>query len=81
MIHIPIVILLAVIGSGIISKRKNIQKSGIGALIVLTILLCIMGYYDYVQWFSSIVGIIIFMYFVIIGIAMKKTKNNITLNE
>ena len=73
-IHIPIAILLAVIAIGIVSRKKIIQQSGIAALIVLTGLLCIMGYYDYVQWFSSIVGVVIFMYFVIIRTVIKKLK-------
>ncbi|WP_195266855.1 hypothetical protein [Clostridium sp. 1001275B_160808_H3] len=81
MIHIPITILLGIVGMGIVSKKKFIQRSGFGALIVLTVLLCIIGYYDYVKWFSSIVGMVIFMYYVIISILMKKTKNSIRLNE
>ena len=73
-IHIPIVILLAVVGIGIVSKKKIIQQSGIFALVVLTVLLCIMGYYDFVQWFSSLVGVVVFIYFTIIGIVIKKLK-------
>lgn len=80
-IHIPIIILLAVVGNSIISKKKSLQRSGIGALIVLTVLLCIIGYYDYIKWFSSIVGIVIFMYFIIIRIAIRKSDNRVRINE
>lgn len=72
--HIPILILLVVIGIGICSKKKIIQQSGNIALVILTAMLCIIGYYDYIQWFSSIVGIIIFMYFTLIGVSIKKLK-------
>ena len=80
-IHIPIAILLTVIGTGIISNNKILKQSGNVSLIVLITLLCIMGYYDYLQWFSAIVGVVIFIYFAIIKIATKKVKNNIILNE
>lgn len=73
---IPSIILLALIGFSIISKQKLIQQIGIGALIILTMLLCISGYYDYFKWFSSIVGIINFIYFLIIIAVIKKINNN-----
>lgn len=73
-IHVPIVALLAIVGVGIFSEKKLIQQSGIVSLVALTLLFCIMGYYDFVKWFSSIVGIVIFIYFTIIKIAIKKLK-------
>lgn len=71
-VHIAITMLLTFIGIGILSKKKVIQQVGGIALVALTVLLCVMGYYDYVQWFSSIVGIILFIYFTFVRIAMKK---------
>lgn len=73
-IHIPIVILLAIVRIGIFSEKKLIQQSGMLSLVVLTLLFCIMGYYDFIKWFSSIVGIVIFIYFTIIKIAIKRLK-------
>ena len=73
--HFTYTILLAVIGIGIISNQKTSQQTGFGALIILTIALCIMGYYDYWKWFSSIVGVFIFIYFVILIIIKKKISN------
>ena len=72
--HISITILLTVIGIGIVSNKKILQQSGNSALIILTELLFVIGYYDYVQWFSSIIGVVIFIYFVVIKIAIKKLK-------
>lgn len=71
-VHIPILLLLAIIGISFISDKKLVQRLGIGALIVLTLLLSIIGYYDYLQWFSTIVGVVLLIYFVMIGMAMKK---------
>ncbi|MBS5305977.1 hypothetical protein [Clostridium sp.] len=73
-IHIPIVVLLAIVGVSIFSEKKLIQQSGIVSLVILTLLFCVMGYYDFIKWFSSIVGIVIFIYFAIIKIAIKKLK-------
>ncbi|MDU7363280.1 hypothetical protein [Clostridium sp.] len=73
-IHIPIVVLLAIVGVSIFSEKKLIQQSGIVSLVILTLLFCVMGYYDFIKWFSSIVGIVIFIYFAIIKITIKKLK-------
>lgn len=61
-------------GVSIFSEKKLIQQSGIVSLVILTLLFCVMGYYDFIKWFSSIVGIVIFIYFAIIKIAIKKLK-------
>lgn len=73
-IHIAITMLLTFIGIGILSKKKAIQQVGCIALFALIVLLCIMGYYDFVQWFSSIVGVILFIYFTFVRIAIKKLE-------
>lgn len=72
--YIVITMLLTVIGIGIVSKKSITQRIGIIALVALTLLLCIMGYYDFVQWFSSIVGVVLFIYFTFVRIAIKKLK-------
>ncbi len=72
LMHVTIAVLLASIGVGLISTKKFMQWLGIGALATLTILLGIIGYYDYLQWFSTIVGIVLLAYFSVIGIAIKK---------
>lgn len=74
-ISIPIIILLFIISYGIISNKKILRKISDIALIILTVLLCILGYYDFIQWFSSIVGIILFIYFMIIKMLIKKQRN------
>lgn len=74
MIHIPFAMILTLIGISILSKKKVIQQLGDILLVVVTILLCINGYYDYFQWFSSIVGIILFIYFTFVRIAIKKLE-------
>ena len=53
------------------------QRVGFVALIILTLLLCIVGYYDFIQWFSSIVGVVLCIYFVLLRVAVK--KNNIAV--
>lgn len=73
-IHIPLAMILTFIGISILSNKKIIQKLGHIILVILTIFLCINGYYDYFQWFSSIVGIILFIYFTFIRIIIKKLK-------
>lgn len=73
-IHFPIIILLFTIGLGFVSNKKIMQRIGIVALCVLTIFLGIMGYYDYIRWFSTIVGIVLFIYFAVVGLTMKKLK-------
>ena len=73
-IYIPLVILLAITGCGIISKRKLIRQIGNVALLIVTIIHGIMGYYDYIKWFSTKVGIAIFIYFIIINILAKILK-------
>lgn len=69
--HIPVILLLIVIGISIISDKKIVQQIGSVAIVILTIVLGIIGYYDYFQWFSLIVGIMLLAYF----IALKKLKN------
>ncbi|MGL5379222.1 hypothetical protein [Clostridium sp.] len=71
-IHIVITVLLTVVGIGIVSRKRFIQQIGIMALVALTLLLGIMGYSDFVKWFSSIVGVAIFIYFTFLSIAIKK---------
>lgn len=73
-IHIPITILLYITGCGIISKKKLIRQIGNVALLIVTIIHGIMGYYDYIKWFSTKVGIAIFIYFIIIKILAKILK-------
>lgn len=73
-IHIALVTLLTLIGVGILSKKKVIQQVGNITLFALTLLLCIMGYYDFIQWFTSIVGVILFIYFTFVRIAIKKLE-------
>ncbi|CUP65468.1 hypothetical protein [Clostridium baratii] len=72
--HFLIIILLFIIGMGLVSNKKLIQRIGIVALCVLTIFLSIIGYYDYIRWFSTIVGIVLFIYFAVVGMTMKKLK-------
>ena len=74
LIHIPLAVILAFIGIGILSKKKIVQQLGNILLVVLTVVLCINGYYDYFQWFSTIVGIILFIYFTFVSIVIKSKK-------
>ena len=73
-IHIPFAMILTFIGISILSKKKVIQQLGGIVLVALTVLLCVNGYYDYFKWFSSIVGIILFIYFTFVRIAIKKLE-------
>lgn len=75
MIYIPILISLATIGFSFLSNNKIIRKVGYGLLILLTIALCITGYYDYLKWFSTIVGIVNFLYLNFILMLLEKLKN------
>lgn len=70
-IHTSITILLATIAISVISNKKIIQRVGFGAVVILTALFCIMGYYDYVQGFTLSTGIILLIYFIFIRMAIR----------
>lgn len=66
------IILLISIGVGIISYKKVVNNIVFISLIIYTILYSIMGYYDCLQWTSTILATILFIYFTLIKLEMKK---------
>lgn len=74
LIQFPMLVLLAVIGIGLVSRKKVVQIVGMVSLSVLTVFLGIMGYYDYIPWFSTIVGLILFVYFYMLKVVIRKTN-------
>lgn len=75
-VQIPMVILLLITAIGVVSNKKNVRAIGLVALIILTLFLGILGYYDFIKWFSSIVGIIILGYFLLLRKLIRKTNEN-----
>ncbi|MBS4956255.1 MAG: hypothetical protein E7E64_06780 [Clostridium celatum] len=80
-IPILIAILLTIIGGCIINNNKIIQRTGVGSLAILTVLFCIVGYYDYIPGFSLGIGVVTFIYFIFIKIAYKDIVNTTSKNE
>lgn len=64
-------ILLFITGIGLESNKKDLKTIGFCTLAIFTILYLIMGYYDYLKWTSSIVGIINLIYFILIYLLKK----------
>lgn len=73
-INIPIIFLLLVTGISITSNKKFMEILSLISLIILIIVHLIVGYYDYIKWFSSIIGVILLIYFMFIKFFV---KNNI----
>lgn len=59
-------VLMFLSGLGTISRKKSIQFIGYLALLVFVVWHGIMGYYDYFQWFSTKVAIVVLVYFIVI---------------
>lgn len=57
---------------GMQSGKKVLKLIGIIALSVFTIWYLVNGYFDYLQWTSSIVALIVLMYYVIINYFINK---------
>lgn len=48
-------------------NKDKYKRWGFLALLILTVWYLIMGYYDYLKWTSSLIGIIIFSYYLILN--------------
>lgn len=67
--------LLALVAFGIVSTKRVMNIIGYVALFVQTVVLSIMGYYDYIQWFSTVIGFSLLAYFLFIDRAIRGIKS------
>lgn len=74
LLMISTLFLTFVIGLGLISKILIMKIMGIICSFILLLIFSINGYYDYIQWTSTIIGIIVFVYYLIIYVTIYKNK-------
>lgn len=68
-------VLMFLAGLGSISQKKSIQIIGTIALLTFVVWHGIMGYYDYFQWFSTKVAIVVLIYFILVKYFLVRHKN------
>ncbi len=61
-----------IIGLALIKKSNIIEILGIISLITFLLIFSIIGYYDYIKWASTIIGIIVVVYYIIIYLCLYK---------
>ncbi len=66
------IILLFISGYCLMINNKRTNILALISILIFTIWYCIMGYFDYMQWVSTIIGIAIFIYYGIIYLLKRK---------